>query len=133
MKLTLPTYILAGAILLLASALFFTQSASTEAGWWGWQSHIQSATTTTVGPDTNVTLFADQVSATCHSRIVTTRGSAIVISFDDVTGYGSTTMALTDGHIQASSTTVAYDSGTYGCGRMTALGWSSTTITTSSF
>lgn len=81
---------------------------------------VSSATTTTVGPDTVVTLFARN--SQCNSRIVTTNEDAIHISFQDVTGFGSTTLSTNAGHYQAASTTVAYDSGIYGCGHMTALG-----------
>ena len=123
--------ILSVAVVALIALFYSTSQPAVGSGYIGWPVHLQTATTTTVGPDTNVTLFAD--AADCKSRVVSTRGSAIVVSFGDTAGYGSTTMALSDGHLQAASTTVAYESGTYGCGRMTALGYSSTTITTSSF
>lgn len=97
------------------------------------QSHIQSATSTTANPYTPITLFADQSSAVCHSRVVTTE-QAIRISFDEVAGFSSTTLSATVGHSQAASTTVVYDAALYGCGWMTAKSVSATgTITISSF
>jgi hypothetical protein len=139
---TLPMYALAASILVLAGALFFSQAHETiGAGWIGMQSHIQTATTTAVGPDTVVTLFADNSPATCHSRVVTTNFSGIWLSFDDLdsstTGkvytFGSTSLAHNIGHWQPGSTTVAYDAGLYGCGRMTAYADATNTITISSF
>lgn len=130
---SLPIYLLAVTILVLAVGLFFNQSTPVDgAGWL--PTHIQSATTTTVGPDTVVTLFADQTSATCKGRLVTTNNDAINISFDDVTGFGSTTLAEGVGHYQAASTSVMYDSALYGCGLTTALGLTASgTVTISSF
>lgn len=134
MSKTLSIYALVLAVTLLAVALFFNQSTpAIGSGWLGFQSHIQSATSTTVGPDEIITLFADEESATCHSRVITTTGSAIMISFDDVAGHGSTTISGEIGHWQDASTTVAYDSGQYGCGLLSAYGYSSSTVTISSF
>lgn len=111
--------------------LFSSTSKVDSAGWF--PVHLQSATTTAVGPDTVKTLFTDETSATCKSRVITTSASPIMISFDDTTGFGSTTISGAAGHLQAASTTVAYDSALYGCGLMSAFAFSSTTITVSSF
>lgn len=88
---------------------------------------ISTATTTTVGPDTNVTIFSTNKS--CTSRIITTNYTAIRFTTGDVTGFGSTTLANGNGLTQAASTTVAYDGGIYGCGRWTAESIASTSIT----
>ena len=81
-----------------------------------------------------MTLFSAKTDGSCKARVVTTRGSsAIMLSFGDTTGFGSTTLSGTAGHLQLASTTVVYDSGLYGCGRMTAFGWSSSTVTISEF
>lgn len=88
---------------------------------------LSSATTTTVGPDTNVTIFNSTKS--CTSRIVTTNYAAIRFTTGDVAGFGSTTLANGNGLTQAASTTVAYDGGIYGCGRWTAEAIASTSIT----
>lgn len=132
MKLTLPTILLSTAILILAGALFFTQTDIANGnGYIGFPAHIQSATTTVVGPQSKITLFADVPD--CKSRVVTTLGQPIRISFDDATGFGSTTIGSNVGHLQAASTTVAYESGIYGCGRFTAWAPASSTITISNF
>lgn len=103
-------------------------------GFIGSAAYIQTATTTTVGPQSVVTLFEATTDNPCKSRIVTTNEDAILISFGDVTGFGSTTLAAGVGHYQAGSTTVAYESGIYGCGLMTALGeTASGTVTLTSF
>lgn len=52
----------------------------------------------------------------CAARIVSATASGhLMISFSDLQGIVPT---ATLGHIQATSTTVAYDSGIYGCGAM---------------
>ncbi len=86
------------------------------------------ATTTLVGPQQNIQLFAK--SGTCSSRVVTTVGSGIMLIFADPSGgdVSSTTLSGQKGFLQAASTTVAYDSGIYGCGRVFGYGFSSTTI-----
>jgi len=93
----------------------------------GQAANVVSATSTTVGPDTVVTLF--EINAQCDSRIVTTNQDAINISFRTITGFTPTALI---GHYQAASTTVAYNSGLYGCGKMTAQGLTaSSTVTIS--
>ena len=120
-----------GLVLVAVAYLYSPVLHTSAAGWL--PAHIQTATTTTVGPDIIVTVFADQTQPTCKSRVISTTDSAIMVSFDDVTGFGSTTISGTAGHWQAGSTTVAYDSALYGCGLVSAFGYSSTTITVSSF
>lgn len=74
-------------------------------------------------------LFPAQIN--CASRVVTTKGdSAIMLSFGALS---SSTLSGSAGHWQGASTTVAYDGGIYGCGLLSALGYSSTTVTTSEF
>lgn len=128
---TLSTILLS--IALLAVALFFYHTSTVDgAGWL--PVHLQVATTTAVGPDSVVTLFDDETSPTCHSRVITTSSQGIRLSFGDTAGFGSTTLSNTVGHYQAASTSVVYDSALYGCGLMSAIGLvSSTTITISSF
>jgi hypothetical protein len=130
---TLPTILLAGAIVLLAVVLLYKPLTTGAAGYLGYATHLQSATTTTVGT-TPVTLFAGETSATCHARVVTTTDRPITISFGEtVVGFSSTTLTATVGHYQAGSTTVAYESGIYGCGTFTAYAGASTVVTVSSF
>lgn len=95
----------------------------------GTPSTQRTATTTEVGPQQTKTLFA--ANAFCASRIIRTQGEPVYISFADPTNgdVASTTLAWNVGFFQAASTTVAYDSGLYGCGRMTVKALASTTIT----
>ena len=106
----------------------------------GTESRLDSATTTTIGPDGTdggnaVTIFSKTTD--CDARVITTRGnSAIMLSFGEVAGTGeisSSTLSGAAGHLQLASTTVEYNSGVYGCGRWSAYAWSTTTITVSEF
>lgn len=87
------------------------------------------ATTTAVGPQQNVRLFS---ATNCNSRIISTVASPIMLTFFDPSNgdLSSTTLSGTKGVLQPASTTVAYDSGQYGCGVWYAYAFSSTTITT---
>ena len=80
----------------------------------GVQAVAYSTATTTVASTTATTLFAS--STTCTARIITTNTNAVVLSFNP-----DFTPTLTAGHYQAASTTVAYDSGIYGCGVTKAI------------
>jgi hypothetical protein len=53
--------------------------------------------------------------STCSARIITTNTAPISITFSDKLGY---VPSATYGHLQLGSTTVAYDSGQYGCGAL---------------
>ena len=124
--------VLAFAILLLASVVMFKPLYQSFAEGWT-PVHIQSATSTSVGIYAPVTLFADESSPTCHNRVVSTNHD-IRLSFDQVTGHGSSTLSATVGHIQLASTSVSYDSALFGCGQMTARAiTATTTVTISSF
>lgn len=96
----------------------------------GLPSNLNIATTTQVGPQETNTLFTAKNN--CASRIVRTQGQAIILGFADPTNgdVSSTTISSVIGFIQAASTTVAYDSGVYGCGRVTSYAEASTTLTT---
>lgn len=82
------------------------------------------AQTITVGTSAPTTLFA--TSTGCASRVVTTVSQPIKILFSGV-NIATSSMGLTTGHFQAASTTIVYDSGLYGCGVMTALGYGGST------
>lgn len=71
------------------------------------------------------TIFA---TSTCSARVVSTQGSAIMLTFSD---YANHTPTATFGHLQLASTTVAYDSGQYGCGRVKAYSFAAQTLTVS--
>lgn len=142
MTLSKTHVVLAGILFLLGLTYigFQAQQVQGEA-FTGQISQIDSATTTTVGPDGNqggnaVTLFSKGTD--CDGRAITVPGGAgIMISFSDSLSrpqnISSTTLSASIGHYQAGSTTVMYDSGLYGCGRVTAWAWSSTTLTVSEF
>lgn len=133
--LTISVSVLALGILALAAVLLMKPlETATGAGWFGYSSYLQTATTTTVGPQSTVTLFAAKTDGSCKSRVITTNNNAIHLSFGDTTGFGSTTISTGVGHYQAASTTVAYDSGLYGCGLVAARGLTASgTVTISEF
>ncbi len=85
------------------------------------------ATTTLVGPQQIFQIFA---SSQCTARVVSTAGSAITLIFFDPSGgdISSTTISGSKGIWQGSSTTVAYDSGIYGCGRVFAYSFASSSL-----
>lgn len=66
--------------------------------------------------------------STCNSRIVTTGATAVMIGFSDVQGFLPTNSS---GHLQLASTTVAYDSGVYGCDAWRVASQGNSTITVS--
>ena len=86
-----------------------------------------------VGPSNAITLFSANVD--CASRIITTYAQPIMLTFATSTDLDQVVMPTGSfGHYQAASTTIAYDSGLYGCGLWQAYGFeASTTISTSEF
>lgn len=130
--LALPLTLLALGLLVLAGVLF-TQQTNTAQGsaFTGQPAYLQIATTTAVGPDTKKQLFAEN--GYCRARVITTHASNLFLLFGDP-GNGdlsSTTLSGTTGHLQLASTTVAYDSGIYGCGKWWSLAQASTSVTLS--
>lgn len=103
----------------------------------GQAAYLQNATTSVVGPQDHYdTIFTSATD--CKARIVTTTGSAIMLNFgepgaDRAGNISSTTVSGSVGHWQSASTTVAYDSGLYGCGQWTAFSYASQTISLSEF
>lgn len=86
-----------------------------------------TSSSVTVGTQLNATLFTNNL--VCDSRVISTRANNIMLSFND-----NIAPSATVGHLQLASTTVVYDSGQYGCGNVTAYGYtSSSTITVSEF
>lgn len=138
MKTEIYTYLFgSGVIAIFLAFLIFNQMPQAEgSAFTGTNAFLQIATTTAVGPqDGEDTIFASN--ETCKARIVTTQGmtGGIMISFGDKTNgdFSSTTLSGQIGHYQAPSTTIAYDSGLYGCGRWTAYSHASQTISISEF
>lgn len=67
--------------------------------------------------------------STCAARVVSTTGtSGIMLGFSDKQGFVPTGNV---GHWQPASTTVAYDSGQYGCGAVRIYSFVAQTITVS--
>jgi hypothetical protein len=101
----------------------------------GYNASVATTSTLAVGPLNNMYAFGVSSSSvpsleqryTCAARVISTSGSAIMISFGS---QSSTTLSQTVGHWQPASTTVAYDGGLYGCGYMSIRGVNaSSTIT----
>lgn len=123
-------YILGAVVLAVLAFMYFSQKPTSLGGAQpGIATSVAFATTTAVGPQQNIQIFA---ASNCISRAISTAGSAIMVSFADPSNgnISSTTLSGVIGSVQAASTTVVYDSGLYGCGRWFAYGFSSTTITT---
>lgn len=78
--------------------------------------HLVAATPTLVFP----------TSTNCAARVITTASSSVQISFSDVQ---SLVPSETAGHIQTGSSTVAYDSGIYGCNAVRIYSWTAQKIT----
>ena len=97
---------------------------------------VATSSTRVVGPSTAYNaILGDYMGTTtnetltpCDSRIISTTGGAIMISFGSL---ASTSLSGSQGSYQAPSTTVAYDSGLYGCGYWLFYAYASTTITIS--
>lgn len=83
-----------------------------------------TSSTIQVGPQQVMTLFSAEATRSCSGRVVGTVGTPIQLSFG-----GSVVPTATRGFTQGASTTVMYDSNTYGCDALTAYAPASTTIT----
>ena len=84
------------------------------------------ATSSIAAVTTNATtVFA---TSSCAARIITTSASPIMITFSD--NHGSVPTG-SFGHLQSASTTVAYDSGQYGCGAVKVFSFVAGTISVS--
>ncbi len=86
---------------------------------------IATSSNLTLAAVTSLSVFA---TSTCAARIVTTSGSAVMMTFSDRVGDVPTGSF---GHLQPASTTVAYDSGQYGCGLVRILSFGAQFITVS--
>ena len=120
--------IIAGiAILISLVAIFFSLKKEDQLLKGAIFSRVATSSTIVVGTQQNKTLFTSK--NICSSRVISTTGQAIMLSFHS--DISPTSMI---GHYQAASTSVAYDSDVYGCGAVSAFGnVASTTITTSEF
>lgn len=136
---SIPLYLIALALISLAAVLIVKPFYQAEgSAFTGSAAYLQNATSSVVGPnDSDKTIFA--VNGDCKARVISTWGaSAIMINFGDpgsdrLNNISSTTVSGSVGHWQAASTTVAYDSGIYGCGRWSAYSYATQTLTISEF
>ncbi len=118
----------------MLTALFLTHQAKASAPS-GLSSTLATSSTVLVGPSVfSVASSTSQLfvsSTSCSSRVISTYGKDITLWFSN-SPISSTTLnsSLATGVLQLASTTVAYDSGVYGCGYVSAYGYvSSTTLT----
>ena len=103
------------------SWLTFTRIANASAPS-GLPAAVSAVSTTTV----STTAIQLAATSTCAARIVSTGGaSAVMLGFSAFQG---TTTTGTTGIYQAASTTVAYDSGIYGCGQLSAYSYASSLV-----
>ena len=92
----------------------------------GLEATVATTSQLNIGAGGVITLLA---TSTCTSRVVTTSGSAVMLTMTDRLGQ---TPDGDFGHLQLASTTIAYDSGLYGCGLIKAYSFGAQVITFSS-
>ena len=96
----------------------------------GLPSTVATTSQILVGPGVGMEKILFATSTNCASRIISSVVSPLMLQF--TLAFGSTTLPNgTSGHLQAASTTIAYDSGLYGCNAVVAYAFSSTTISIS--
>jgi hypothetical protein len=132
---TVVGLVLAAMLALVAGALLISSTKDAYgAAFTGQAAYLTVATTTSLSAGIAATVLP--ANPTCRARVISTTGeSAIMVLFgDSVTAdLSSTTMSGSKGHWQAASTTVAYDSGLYGCGKLYVRAYAATTLTVSEF
>ncbi len=125
---------------ILIATIFFLSSHKANAALTSIPATVATTSVMTIGPSTAYNKVLNDVMGTstvseqlaqCTSRVISTRGeSAIMIAFSQL---ASTTLSGAVGNLQAASTTVAYDSGVYGCGYWTFFAYATTTITVTEY
>ena len=128
--------LLALALFTVAAVVFFKPTSNVEgAAFPGSYSYLQVATTTALTAATPATVLP--ANTYCKARVLSTLGdSAVMVLFGDQSALGdlsSSTMSGSKGHWQAASTTVAYDSEVYGCGKLIVRSFAATTVTVTEF
>lgn len=91
------------------------------------QARLLATATSSVGHQQDRTLFTAK--EYCASRVISTLGVPVSLSFKS----SSIDPTSVRGHLQGASTTVAYDSGLYGCGEIVAAASATTTVTIAEF
>lgn len=116
-------------LIAILGVLTGTQVANLGAETTGVATAAATTSTATVSGGGVTQLFSE--SPRCDSRIISTAGEPITLSFGSTSPFGgaqaTSTLQQGKGHLQAASTTVAYDSGIYGCGIWIARGNNATT------
>lgn len=97
----------------------------------GLATSVASSSLVSVGPTENLVIANNNPN--CTSRVITTGVSNVLLSFATSTAAATTSLSVTNGHLQLASTTIAYDGGIYGCGYVGAFAFSSTSIKISEF
>lgn len=75
---------------------------------------------------TSPSLLMATSSSNCSARIITTASSTVFLTFSD---RYTQPVSSSNGHIQLASTTVAYDSGIYGCDAINVISLGIQTVT----
>lgn len=91
----------------------------------GAPSGLPATVATSSNPTVTTTAALVFATSSCAARIITTVASPIMITFSDNQGKVPTALY---GHLQPASTTVAYDSGIYGCGAVRVYSFASSAI-----
>lgn len=98
----------------------------------GQPAYVATSSAKTLGPTIGLngylfgTSTISETRYNCSARVITTTAQPIMLSFST---QSSTTLSGMIGHLQAASTTIVYDSGTYGCGYWTGYAFGTTTVT----
>jgi hypothetical protein len=116
------------ALLLTAVIAVLFASKNTEPAHASAPSGLPSTIATTSVPAVTTTAALVFATSSCAARVITTTASPIMIGFSDVQGFVPTGV---QGHLQAASTTVSYDSGLYGCGAVRIYSFVAQSITVS--
>jgi hypothetical protein len=126
-KLSLQNAFIGFMLVVGVALLLFAGATGAKANEPNLSAKVASSSAIQVGPQQNKTLFSDtatgSITSLCAARIISTAGSAIMLSFDS-----NMTPSASVGITQAASTTVSYPADVYGCGPVTAYGYSSTTV-----
>lgn len=131
MKIINHTLLAAALFLVLASiaVISFTQQVAVgDAAEPNMHASRGDMATTSAGIYSAVEIAAEVTARPCASRVITTY-TDMSLSFD-----GDFSPTATVGHLQAGTTTVAYDSAIYGCGAIDAIAKSATsTVSVTTF
>lgn len=111
------------AVAVLVAGLNFAIPAKANVITQGIVPRVATSSLMVVGPSNANTLFA--TSSNCTSRVITTYANPVMLSFT-----GLLVPNGTQGHLQPASTTVSYDNANFGCGAVTAWGFTASTSIT---